>query len=55
MDMLQPITEAIYFDLEKIVASLEDHQLLGTQISLRDIILIATFLVIKLLIAIEGI
>lgn len=55
MDMLQQIVEEYCFNLKKIASSHEDHQRLGTQVSLRDIVLLATYLAIKLLIAIEGI
>jgi len=55
MDMLQPIIEVDYFNIKQVVISQEDYQLLGTQVSLRDIALLATYLVTKLLIAIEGI
>jgi len=55
MDMLQEIAIGDYFDLEKISTSLEDHHLLGTEVYLRDIVFLATYLVTKLLIAIEGI
>ena len=46
LDILQLIAEAF---------SQEYHQLLGSQVSLRDIVFLATCLVTKLLIAIEGI
>lgn len=53
MDMLQPIVEANYFNLKQVAISQEDHQLPSNQVSLRDIVFLATYLVTKLLIAIE--
>ena len=50
MDKLQSIVEVDCFKL--IIASQKDHQLTGT---LRDIVLLAIYLVTKTLIAIEGI
>jgi len=55
VDTLQPIVEENCFNIKKIATSQEDHQLLGIEVSLRDIVFLATYLVTKLFIAIEGI
>lgn len=53
--MLQPIREANCFTLKKVVISQEEHQFLGTEVYLRYMVLLATYLVTNILITIEGI